>query len=309
MSIVKSYSFSDGDIRGDMFYILHNSSNFTIIDCNLQGEKKRINEILDEVSSLASKQTIHRFILTHPDKDHYSGIEKLFAKLPTENTYAVDNEALSNKTDESSKACEKMIKAENTRHIVKGLSRKYLNEDGEVTKQSGISFLWPEIDNQKFKEALQQASKGESPNNLSPVILYSVENSAKFMWLGDMEINMQEEFYRVCKNEIEPIDVLFAPHHGRKSGSMPAELLKQLNPKIIIIGDAPNEEIDYLKYGSDKTITQNSAGDIILEATDNQVHVFASKNAQNLPQCLHKLTGLTPYPGTYYLGTLTLMQP
>jgi hypothetical protein len=29
MSIVKSFSVGDGD----MFYILHNSSNFTIIDC------------------------------------------------------------------------------------------------------------------------------------------------------------------------------------------------------------------------------------------------------------------------------------
>ena len=30
MSIVKSYSFPEGDIRGDMFYIKHGSRNFTV---------------------------------------------------------------------------------------------------------------------------------------------------------------------------------------------------------------------------------------------------------------------------------------
>ncbi len=29
MSIVKSFSFPEGDIRGDMFYIKHGSNNFT----------------------------------------------------------------------------------------------------------------------------------------------------------------------------------------------------------------------------------------------------------------------------------------
>ena len=31
MSIVKSYSFPDGEIRGDMYYIKHGTNNFTAI--------------------------------------------------------------------------------------------------------------------------------------------------------------------------------------------------------------------------------------------------------------------------------------
>jgi hypothetical protein len=37
MSIIKSFSVGDGD----MFYIKHGSSNFTIIDCCLSDENKK----------------------------------------------------------------------------------------------------------------------------------------------------------------------------------------------------------------------------------------------------------------------------
>ena len=45
MSIIKSFSVNNGD----MFYIKHESDNFTIIDCNLIEEKK--DDILDEISA------------------------------------------------------------------------------------------------------------------------------------------------------------------------------------------------------------------------------------------------------------------
>ena len=35
MTVIKSFSVG----LGDMFYILHGSDNFTIIDCNLTGER------------------------------------------------------------------------------------------------------------------------------------------------------------------------------------------------------------------------------------------------------------------------------
>lgn len=53
MSVVKSYSFPEGEVRGDMFYIKHNSDNFTIIDCYLkEGDNSscRKDEILAEIA-------------------------------------------------------------------------------------------------------------------------------------------------------------------------------------------------------------------------------------------------------------------
>ena len=51
MSIVKSYSLGSGDIRGDMFYIKHNSANFTVIDCYLNEKDGREDEIIQEIIS------------------------------------------------------------------------------------------------------------------------------------------------------------------------------------------------------------------------------------------------------------------
>ena len=61
LSIVKSLAVGNGD----MFYIRHNSDNFSVIDCSLPGDRK--NEILDEITEQSSGRKICRFISTHPD--------------------------------------------------------------------------------------------------------------------------------------------------------------------------------------------------------------------------------------------------
>lgn len=71
MSEIKSLSVGNGD----MFYVNHNSDNFSMIDCNITDERK--SEILDEVKKLAGKKGVVRFISTHPDQDHIQGIEYL----------------------------------------------------------------------------------------------------------------------------------------------------------------------------------------------------------------------------------------
>ena len=62
-----------------MFYIKHWSSNFTIIDCFLEGEgckvsKEDKNRILDELECESKEKDVQRFISTHPDEDHIGGL-------------------------------------------------------------------------------------------------------------------------------------------------------------------------------------------------------------------------------------------
>lgn len=71
MSIIKSFSVGDGD----MFYIDHNSDNFSIIDCCMDdGNKEAITQ---EIKDKISKKGIIRFISTHPDEDHLQGLKYL----------------------------------------------------------------------------------------------------------------------------------------------------------------------------------------------------------------------------------------
>jgi hypothetical protein len=72
-----------------------------------------------------------------------------------------------------------------------------------------------------------------------------------------------------------------------------------MNPKLIIIGEAPCEQLNY--YEGYNTITQNSAGDVTLECVSGKTHVYASNRNYNV-DFLHDQR----MPGTYgtYIGTL-----
>lgn len=267
MSIVKSFAVGNGD----MFYIQHNSDNFTIIDCNLDAETAR--ERIDELAQASKGKGISRFISTHPDQDHFGGIELLDAAMPIVNFYVVQNQAVK---DEETKSfqhyCKLRDDAGKAFYIHKGCSRKWMNLSDEVRKTSGISILWPDTGNAYFTEALNACNSGNSYNNISPVIRYSVEGGASFLWLGDLETDFMEKI--TDHIQLEKTTVVFASHHGRDSGKIPDSWLEKLDPQIIVIGEAPSRHLNY--YTGYMTITQNSAGDITMECVDDKVHFYVS---------------------------------
>ena len=93
MSKVKSFSVGNGD----MFYINHNSDNFTTIDCCLTDDVK--DDILDEIESESSKKGVCRFISTHPDDDHIKGLLAYDDKFKIMNFYRVDNDTTKKDTE------------------------------------------------------------------------------------------------------------------------------------------------------------------------------------------------------------------
>ena len=92
------------------------------------------------------------------------------------------------------------------------------------------------------------------------------------MWMGDME----HDFLEKIKDSVEwyEVDILFAPHHGRESGKVSSDVLDKLNPKIIVIGEAPSKHLNY--YSGYNTITQNLAEDITFKCETKKVHVYVS---------------------------------
>jgi beta-lactamase superfamily II metal-dependent hydrolase len=158
--------------------------------------------------------------------------------------------------------------------------------------------LWPKTDNVHFKNELTNAKNGGSPNNISPIITYCLNNGVTAMWMGDLETDFMENI----KDEVEwpEVDILFAPHHGRDSGKVPAEILGKLAPKIVVIGEAPSEYLNY--YQGYNTLTQNSAGDIIFECVSNKVHIYVSNNKYKVDF----LDQEDAHSFNYYIGTLNL---
>jgi beta-lactamase superfamily II metal-dependent hydrolase len=172
MSVIKSFAVGDGD----MFYINHGSDSFTIIDCFLNDENERI--ILDQIGPLSRSKGITRFISTHPDIDHVEGLDALDTEIGIVNFYCVRNKVTKpEETAGFTKYCQ-LRDSDKAFYLRKGCTRKWLNDSDQTRGQAGIQILWPDINNQHFKDALADAEVGLSANNVSAIIRYSLNNGA-----------------------------------------------------------------------------------------------------------------------------------
>lgn len=292
MAIVKSFSVSNGD----MFYIKHNSNNFTIIDCNLNNSNAE--RIIKELKAESTQKDITRFICTHPDEDHFGGIERLDAAMPIVNFYVVKNRAVKDdETDSFIHYC-KLRDGDKAFYIYKGCKRKWMNQDDATRGQSGISILWPDTTHAAFTDALGASNAGESYNNISAVARYEIEGGASFLWLGDLETDFMESIFDSI--ELAKTTIVFASHHGRASGKIPNSWLEKLDPQLIVIGEAQSRHLHY--YTGYKTLTQNSAGDITMDCQGNKVHIYASEKYYTVDH----LDDEGKSDRNYYIGSVTV---
>jgi beta-lactamase superfamily II metal-dependent hydrolase len=267
MSIVKSLSVGNGD----MFYIEHDTDNFTIIDCSLSDDNEKT--IVNDLISKSGDKGIIRFISTHPDDDHIRGLQYLHKRMKLLNFYCVKNEATKpDETDDFKQYCALRDDPKKGFYLHKGCSRRWINKVTDERGSSGISILWPDLGNDLHQQALQDAKDGISWNNICPIIKYDREESATFLWMGDLESGFMEEIKDSVT--LPKVDILFAPHHGRDSGKVPTEWLERMAPSLIIIGEAPSEFLNY--YEGYSTITQNSAGDITFDCVAGKVRIYVS---------------------------------
>lgn len=301
MSIIKSISVGNGD----MFYIKHGSSNFTIIDCNI--DETNNERIVSEIKQEASGKDIIRFISTHPDDDHIHGLKYLDDHLGIANFYCVANEATkeatkSDDTDDFQRYCELRDSKKKAFYIHKDCRRCWMNSDDKEKQygSSGINILWPIVSNSDYKTELSNVKEGTSPNNISPIIKYSLENGVTALWFGDLENTFMEKIKDAI--ELPKADIVFAPHHGRKSGKIPKEWMDSIAPQMVVIGEAPSGELNYLSDYN--TITQNSAKDIIFDCDSGFVDVYVSNENYSV-DFLDDKKKPDKY-GATYIGTLNL---
>ncbi len=281
-----------------MFYIKHNSDNFTIIDCCIDEENK--DSILNELKNERENKHVTRLISTHPDDDHIRGLKYLAENFSILNFYCVENEATKDDlTDDFKKYCE-LRDSKQAFYLYKGCSRKWMNEFSPERKSSGINIKWPDPENSDFQNVLQEAKDGKSPNNISPIITYSLKNNITAYWFGDLETDYMNQI----KDNVDWVeaDIVFASHHGRSSGTIPSDILEKIKPKIIIIGNAKSKNLNY--YPGYETITQNSAENIVIICENNTADFFVSNfNYNTPPNNLKKIHGKN-LEGYTYIGSL-----
>jgi len=299
MSIIKSFSVGDGD----MFYIKHNSSNFTVIDCCLNDDIRE--EIVAEIKREKRNKDISRFISTHPDEDHVRQLDYFDDQTVINNFYCIKNSVKKSPETNGFKRYKKLRDGDQAFYLSKGCQRKWMNESGEGDSGvdygcAGIHILWPDLNNEDFKEALESAEDCGSPNNTSCIVKYSPEGGVTAIWMGDLEKEFMEKI--VDQVSLPKTHLLFAPHHGRKSGKIPQKWIDSMDPDIIIKGEANSNDSDYASYPDHNKILQNSAKDITFECEGAKVHCYSS----NPHYSVDFLDNEGADTFDYYIGTLNI---
>jgi glyoxylase-like metal-dependent hydrolase (beta-lactamase superfamily II) len=265
MSDIKAYAVG----MGDMFYVKHGNGTFTLIDCNFP--RGSADPGLLEVEDLQQGAEVTRFISTHPDQDHISGIDVVDDRHPIVNFYCVENEATKSIRTAAFIRYTELRDSPKAFHLHAGVQRKWLTSNDDERGSSGFSILWPKTANADYKAALAEAKAGGNANNICPIIRYSLQGGGSALWMGDLE----EAFLEAIEDDISlpETDIVFAPHHGRDR--IPAGMLAELSPQVIVLGNADSKDLVY--YPGWDTITQNTADDILFECRTGKVDVFTHK--------------------------------
>lgn len=279
--------------EGDCSFIQHKSGRNTLIDiCNgnstyidksiaidegIYGNFKQKYHPVNPINYLKKLniQKIFRFILTHPDMDHMDGIKRLFTELKvinfwdTYNNKTLENNFIQYKKDDwlfyqDLRQNDKYKRL----YLYTNANSFYYNKDEYGGNGDGLYILSP------THALVEYANSHEEYNELSYVILYLM-GSRKIIFSGDSGKLAWDIILKNYSNIISNIDILIAPHHGRKSGGND-DYLDILKPKFTLFGNAKSEYLDYNAWSNRnlKHITNNQAGSIIIDEKNNILSIY-----------------------------------
>lgn len=177
------------------------------------GEEDR--KVIQEAIKKLKIEKINYLILTHPDKDHIGNAKYIIENYPVEKIFQTDY-------DKNSKIQEEVNKIILEKEI----------ENTIVKEQYNI-----EID--KLKMSIYPPKKLYNDSNNNSLITLLEFNGYKALYTGDIE----EERTKDIIENLEKVNLLKIPHHGRKN-EQSISLIKKTMPEIAIItGEKPDQDI------------------------------------------------------------------
>jgi len=318
--------------EGDCSIIQHESGHVSVIDvCTARKDvnQEQINAILSLIEKAGISgnfqqkrypvnpieylkkfkiNSIFRFVLTHPDMDHMDGIKDLFEVFNPVNFYDIKNN-LEKEFNEGSPYREedwlfyKNLRDKNPQTNPKRLLL-YSGDDAPYRTRDwsgnppGDSFyiLAP------TKELVQIANENNDFNDCSYVIL-QITDAGRILISGDSHDKTWEHVLEEHKELVENIDLLIAPHHGRKSNRN-YSFLDILKPKLTFFGNARAEHLAYSAwhYRELRFITNNQANSMIVDCRGE--HLILYVTYQPFAQKLNPNTFYSEEFNAYYIGEI-----
>lgn len=309
--------------QGDCSVIQHASDHVSVIDvCNArkpadQQREAKLQKLLESgvlgnfnqkkhpVNPIVYLQehglsSVFRFILTHPDMDHMDGLKAFFEVFSPINFWDTDNneekeDFEGSPYDEADWLFYKKLRDGKPETdpkrltLFSGAKGQYYNmDDAGKPGGDGLYILAP------TPELVDGANETGDHNDSSYVILYRAVGDHRIVFGGDSNDKSWEHILSKHKKDVTDVDLLIAPHHGRKSGRS-YEFLDVLKPRLTFFGNARCEDLAYSAWSSRGLtyITNNQAG-CMLADIGNAIELYVT----------HKPFAEKLNPNTFYSEAL-----
>jgi len=322
--------------QGDCTVIQHDSGRVTVIDvCNakpgeplteallaglaktergINGNFQQKKYPVNPITYLRDHgiNSIFRYIQTHPDMDHMDGIKALFETFhplnfwDTNNNKEVPEESWEgspyNKEDWT---FYKHLRDTNPQSdprrlaLLSGENGQFWNigEDG-TPGGDGLYILAP---TRQLVDAANE--KGDDYNRCSYVLLLRTGNH-RMVFGGDSHDETWEHILQNYEEDVTDIDLLIAPHHGRKSGRS-YEFLDVLRPTLTFFGNARAEHLAYDAWRRRglKFITNNQANCMVVDTSTAPMTLYVTH--EHFARSINASTYYSDAFKAWYVGPIT----
>jgi competence protein ComEC len=272
--------------KGSCTIIEHATERISMIDIdNLKSQDK---DVIDPITYFQAKfkdRYVFRFILTHPDLDHMSGLDDLGNKVYIGNFWDTDN----NKTivEDSWKDCpynkadwERYLKFRKSAENPKCL-QIYRDATADYYSSDGITILSP---TQELVNISNNApdSDAQKYHHLSYVLMVEYQKK-RFLLGGDASPDVWDDILKAKGSDALKADVFFAPHHGSEN-NVNEEVFKSIKPDYVVASVAEGIDYDYDYYSKlavKEVLSTKYYGNIIFTVKDDGTFdtIIVTKNA------------------------------
>ncbi len=227
------------------------------------------------ISNFNNRDEIFRFILTHPDMDHMSGIKQLFSKKYIRNFWDVPN----SKPDPGNWNQSPYDK--NDWDFYQSLKNKKVSNVTVVSPlrngtadccwvQDGIKILSPS------EELIKNAEDNGEYDHLSYVLQITYKGM-KAMLTGDAsKVALDDILTNYEANELQS-SILLAPGHGSKN-HVSKDFLEAVKPRLTIVSVAEGVDYDYETYKNyGRVLSTKHYGNIWVKIKDDGGILFRTQ--------------------------------
>ena len=144
---------------------------------------------------------------------------------------------------------------------------------------------------------------GEDYNRSSYVILYRAGRN-RIVFGGDSHDQTWDHILEHHKTDVSNIDLLIAPHHGRKSGRS-YKFLDTLTPTLTFFGNARSEYLAYDAWHKRELsiVTNNQANCMVVDTSTNPMSFYVTH--ENFARRVNSSTIYSDSFKAWYVGPIT----